>query len=102
MPAAVLAVAFTVARPEAFVVAGDPVTAADAPVSGGVNVTATFGTGLPLASDTSATRGFANAVPTTVLWPLPLLIVTVAGAPAVFVRAKEAGALPPATDAVTL
>jgi hypothetical protein len=63
-----------------------------APVAGAVNVTDTpaTGTGLPPLSTTVATSGFVNAVLITALCPLPLVALTAAAAPAVFVRLKLA------------
>jgi hypothetical protein len=99
-PATVFAVAATVARPALFVVAGDATITADAPELGGVNVTATPGTGLPLESVTRATSDWANAVPTVALCALPLLIAMFAASPEVFVSANVAG-VRPETVAVT-
>ena len=95
------AVAETVASPEAFVVVGEPVIAADAPEPGGANVTVAPETGLPLASFTRATSGDANAVVTAVVCPLPLLTVIEAAAPAVLVSENEAGVATPGVDALT-
>jgi hypothetical protein len=91
----------TVARPSASVVAGAPVMLADAPEPGAVKATATPETGLPLESVTITTSELANAVPTVVLWLSPLLTAIVAGALAVFVSWKFAGATP-VTVAVTV
>src|SRR5579863_3759358 len=71
-----------------------------APNSGAEKVTVTPLTGFPPASLTVATSGEAKAVLTAVPWPLPLVAVMEAAAPAVFVREKLAVRL--ATDAVTL
>ncbi len=94
--------AVTVASPKAFVVAGDPRRTADAPEAGGVKVTVALGTGLPFESETRATSGSVKAVPTAVVWPLPLLTVMFEGAPAVFVSEKLAGTTMPVTEATTL
>src|ERR1700682_4075174 len=77
-----LAVAAIVARPLPLVtVLGGTLNVALAADAGTVQVTVTLGSGLPLPSFTKATSGCANAVPTRVLWPEPLLIV-MAAAPA--------------------
>jgi hypothetical protein len=101
VPAAVPAVAVTVARPDASVVAGDVANVADGPVPGAAKVTDAPGTGFPSASSTSATSDPANVAPTVALCGLPLLTITVAGAPAVFVRLKLAVETTPETSAVT-
>ncbi len=49
---------------------------------GAANCTWMLGTGSPLESTTLAVNGFANAVPTTVLWPLPETTLICAGGPA--------------------
>jgi hypothetical protein len=64
-PAFVLAVAVTLAWPEELVTAVVAPRTALAPLPGGAKVTVTPETGLPLASDTVATSGAANAVETT-------------------------------------
>jgi len=99
VPATVPAVAVTLARPEAFVVTGEPVITAVAPLPGGAKVTWAPATGLFSASLTSATIGDPNGVPTVALWPLPLLIVIDAAAPTVFV--SENVVETPPTVAVT-
>ena len=70
-----------VARPEAFVVAVFTPPANDplAPLPGALNVTNTPLSGLSVASLTSATKGAANEVLTTVLWGVPLLASIDAG-----------------------
>jgi hypothetical protein len=74
-----------------------------APVcAGAVNVTVTPETGLLPASFTVACRVEANAVPTAVLCELPLVELTLAGVPEVFVREKVAGVATPDTVAATL
>ncbi len=100
-PAMPFAVAVTLARPEAFVVAGEPAMAAEAPEPGGVKVTETPATGLPLPSFTIATSAAPNAVLTVVLWPPPALAVMVVAAPAVLVSEKLAGAETPTAEAAT-
>jgi hypothetical protein len=72
-----------------------------APVEGAVNVTATPLSGLLSASVTVATSGFVNCVLTFVLWPLPLVAVMMAGAPAEFDKLKLAGVAAPVAAAVT-
>jgi len=92
------AVAFSVkaaevATPLAFVVAvfTPPANVPLAPLAGGVNVTTTPLTGLFPASVTVVTRGAANAVLIAAFWGVPLVAVTFAAGPAVFVNAKFAG-----------
>jgi hypothetical protein len=93
-----------VATPEAFVVAvlTPPANVPLAPDAGGVNVTTTPLTGLFPASVTVATKGAANAVLMVALCGVPLVAVTFAAAPAVFVSAKFAGVATPVTVAATL
>jgi hypothetical protein len=98
-PAVLFAVTEAVATPEALVVA---VTVAIlAPLAGPVKVTVTPLTGLPPESFTVAISGCANAVLICALWGLPLVAVTVAGEPVLFVRLKLAGAATPGTVALT-
>ncbi len=73
-----------------------------APLTGGVNVTVMPLSGLPLESFTVATNGEAKAVSTAALCPEPLVTVTDAGTPAVFVRLKFAGVPTPVTVAATM
>src|SRR5215472_6308295 len=90
-PAVELAVKVAeVATPLAFVVAvfTPPANVPLAPDAGGVNVTTTPLTGLPPLSVTVATNGAANAVLIVALWPEPLVALTFAAAPAVFVSEK--------------
>jgi hypothetical protein len=84
------------------VVAVPPLSVADAPDPGGVKVTVTPGTTLPLASLTTTRSGEAKAVPTVLDCGLPLTTAIEAGAPAVFVSEKEAGAPTPAAVAFTV
>jgi hypothetical protein len=84
------------------VVAVPLLSVADVPDPGGVKVTVTFGTTLPLASLTTTTSGEAKAVPAVPVCGLPLTTAIEAGAPAVFVIEKEAGAPTPATVAFTV
>ena len=95
-PAVALAVnVFEVATPLAFVVAVlPPVNVPPAPLAGGVNVTTTPLTGFPPLSVTVATNAAANAVLIVALWPEPLVAVTFAAAPAVFVSVKFADVAP--------
>jgi hypothetical protein len=93
-----------VATPLAFVVAvfTPPANVPLAPLAGALNVTTTPLTGLFPASLTVATRGAANAVLIVALCGVPLVAVTLAAAPAVFVSEKFAGVATPATVAVTV
>jgi hypothetical protein len=83
------------------VVAVPPLSAEDAPDPGGVKFTVAFETTLPLASLTTTRSGAEKAVPTVVVWGLPLTTAIDAGAPAVFVSEKDAGVPTPATVALT-
>jgi hypothetical protein len=78
------AVTATVATPEEFVTA--VVVATLAPLAGPVKVTVTPLTGLPPASFTVATKGFAKAVLICALCPPPLAAVMEAGGPGLFVN----------------
>src|SRR5579864_4318374 len=94
-----------VATPLAFVVAvfTPPANVPLAPVcAGAVNVTVIPETRLPPLSLTTTCSGNANAVLTVVLCGVPLVEVTLAGGPAVFVREKFAGMAIPDTVAVTV
>ena len=64
----------------------DPANVALAPLAGAVNVTVTPLTGLLNPSCTVACKAAGNAVLTAVLCGVPPLALTLAGAPAVFVR----------------
>ena len=64
----------------------DPPNVALAPLAGAVNVTVTPLTGFPEPSFTVACNAAGNAVLTIVLCGVPPLAVTLAAAPAVFVR----------------
>jgi hypothetical protein len=77
----------------------DPANVPEAPLTGGVKVTATPLTGPPLKVLTVATRGAANAVLMAVFCPDPL--VTTTPAAAVLVRENTAGLAAPATVAFT-
>ena len=94
-----------VATPEELVcavtVAPPPANAPLAPEPGAVKVTVTFETGLPPESFTVTTSGVLKAVRTCAFWPLPDVVVMLAGAPAVFVKAKAACAATPVTEAFT-
>jgi hypothetical protein len=85
-----------VATPLALVVAvfTPPANVPLAPLAGGVNVTSTPLTGLFPASVTVATRGAANAVLIVAFCPEPLVAVTFAAAPTVFVSEKSADVAP--------
>lgn len=78
------AVTVAVATPEALVVA--VAVTMLAPLPGPVKVTVNPLTGFPPESFTVAVNGAANAVLIGALWLLPLVAVTEAAAPAVFVR----------------
>src|SRR5215472_15074421 len=93
-----------VATPNAFVVAvlTPPANVPLAPLGGALNVTVTPLTGLVLASLTVTTNRAPNAVLMVALCGVPLVAVTLAGVPAVFVREKLAGAATPDTVAVTV
>jgi hypothetical protein len=85
-----------VATPLAFVVAvlTPPANVPLAPLAGGLNVTTTPLTGLFPESVTVATNGAANAALIVALCGVPLVAVTFAAAPAVFVREKFADVAP--------
>jgi hypothetical protein len=68
--------------------ADPPVNVPLAPVSGAVNATDTFGTGLLKLSTTVACSGLVNCVPTCALCGVPAVAVTVNAAPAAFVKLK--------------
>src|SRR5271170_3837818 len=73
------------------------------PLSGVLKETVAPLTGAPAALVTVATNGAANAVPMAALCGVPLVAVMLAGvAAAVLVSAKFAGAVTPATVAVTV
>src|SRR5260370_14674245 len=92
-----------VATPLAFVFTiGEPPNVPLAPEPGAAKVTGVLATRFPLASFTVACSRVAKAVLMVALWGVPALAVTLAGAPAVFVKLKLAGTLTPATDAVTV
>ena len=74
----------------------EPPRVALAPVDGTLNVTVTFGTGLPEPSVTMATTGFVKAVLIWAVCPTPLDAATVAGAPAVLTSEKLPGEAPAA------
>jgi hypothetical protein len=72
-----------------------------ASLGGAVNVTVTPLTGFWPLSKTVTTRRAANGVLMGALCGVPLIAVTEAGAPVVFVRLKFAGRITPGTEAVT-
>ena len=99
VPAIAFAVnASAVATPEALdctvAVMPPPANVPPAPVSGAVNVTLTFDTGLPLASLTLTTNG-PKAALARADWPLPELTVTELTVPVVFVKLNVIGATEP-------
>lgn len=73
-----------------------------APLPGAVNVTLTPLMGFPTASFTVAASGKAKVVLTGAFCPPPLVAVTEAGAPAVFVKEKLAGFKTPLTLPLTV
>lgn len=75
---------------------------ADAPEAGAVNVTAAPATGFEALSTTAATSDAENALLMAALCGVPLIAVMDAGAPAVFVNVKLAGAGTAATVAVMI
>ena len=101
-PIVELAVAVTLAIPEALVTAVAAESAALAPVTGPAKVTVTPLTGLFPASRTVTRRGVVKAVPNTADWEVPPLAVTVEAAPAVLVNEKGVTTATPDTEAVTL
>ena len=101
-PDTLFAVAARLASPEAFVTAVPTTGFVLAPLAGPVKVTVIPLNGLLPLSRTNATSELANAVPTVADWPLPVLTVTDAAAPAVFVSAKFAGVATPLTVAATV
>jgi hypothetical protein len=94
-----------VAMPEVLVftvaVIPPPANVPLAPEAGALNVTLAPEIALPLASVTVATNGLPKGWFTCALWPLPDVGVILAGGPTVFVRAKNAELVRPATVAVT-
>jgi hypothetical protein len=90
-----------VATPMPFVVAvfTPPAKVPLAPEAGGVKVTITPLTGLFPESVTVATRGAANAALIVALCGVPLVAVTFAAEPVVFVRTKFADVAPVALAA---
>jgi hypothetical protein len=97
-----LAVAVTLAMPEALVTAVrlDRVALAPAPGGGGTKVTVTPDTGLPSESFTVACRAAGNAVPTVVDWGVPPVAVMKAAVVDVLVSEKDVESVP--TLAVTM
>ncbi len=83
-------------------IAGEVVKVAPAPETGPVKATDTPETGLPFESFTVTTRGAGKAVLTVVVCGVPLVTVTVAAAPAVFVREKLAARAAPVVVAATV
>ena len=101
-PIVALAVAVTLAIPEALVTAVAAESAALAPVAGPAKVTVTPLTGLFPASRTVTRRGVVKAVPNTADWGVPPLGVTVEAAPVVLVKENGVTTATPGTEAVTL
>jgi hypothetical protein len=97
----VFAVAVTVARPPASVVAVVELSVADAPLVGAENVTVSPGTGFPRPSVTNATSDVPNAVVTVVVCPVPLDTAIAAAVLGVFPSEKLAAVGTPDAVAVT-
>src|SRR5713226_7316372 len=96
-----LAVAVTLAMPDALVTAVGLDSVAPAPLAGGVKVTVAPLTGLPNVSLTVACRAIANAEPLDALCGVPAVAVMEAAAPVVLVSEKLAGVAAPDAVAVT-
>ena len=92
------------AKPDAFVVAvfGPPAKLPLAPLLGGVKVTVTPFTGVPLAFVTVTTKGAGKDVLIVVLCGVPLVAVILAGEPGALVNEKLAAPVIPTTLAVTV
>jgi hypothetical protein len=94
-----------VAMPDALVetvaVFNPPVKVPLAPEEGAVNVTLTFGTGLPLESLTVAVSA-AKALVIATAWGVPLVAAMTLAAPGVLVKLNGAAAVTPYTDALTV
>jgi hypothetical protein len=73
-----------------------------APLAGALKVTLAPEIGFPWASVTLADRVWAKAVLTGALWGVPLVALIVVAGPVRLVRANDAGAVTPATVAVTV
>jgi hypothetical protein len=97
-----LAVAVTLACPEAFVVTDVADSTALDPAPGAAKVTVAPGTAAPIASLTVTARAVAKAVPTDVLWLPPPETTICAGTPGVLVKEKVAAEATPDAEADTL
>ena len=95
-----LAVAVTLATPEALVTVMGLDRVALTPIGGAAKVTVTPGNGFPAESFTVACRAVAKAVPKRADWGVPPVAVTLAGWPDVLVSEKDAESDP--TLAVTV
>ena len=93
-----------VATPDALVVAvfAPPAKLPLAPLLGGVKVTVTPFTGVPLAFVTVTTKGAGKGVLMAALCGVPLVAVIFVGGPGVFVNEKLAVPVIPTTLAVTV
>jgi hypothetical protein len=89
-----LAVAVTLATPEAFVTAVPLERFALAPMGGAAKVTVTPLSGLPTESFTVACRAFPNAAPNTADCGVPPVAVIVPGGPTVLVNENDAESAP--------
>ena len=96
-----LATAVTLAWPVASVVAVVDDSVAEAPVAGAAKVTTRPLRGLPEASLTSTCSGTAKGASTVVLCGVPAVAATVAGAPAVIVKAALCVETSPVPTAVS-
>ena len=92
------------AKPDAFVMAvfAPPAKLPLAPLLGGVNVTVTPLTGVPLALVTVTTKGAGKGVLIAALCGVPLVAVILADDPGVFVNEKLAAPVIPTALAVTV
>jgi hypothetical protein len=95
-----LAVAVTLATPEALVTAVGLDRVALAPEGGAAKITVTPLNGFPAESLTVACSAAAKAVPYGADWPVPPVAVTLAVWPEVLVNEKDADSVP--TLAVTV
>jgi hypothetical protein len=89
-----LAVAVTLATPDAFVTAVPLERAALAPTGGAAKVTVTPLSGLPRESFTVACNAIENAVLNDADWGVPPVAVMEAGGPTVLVKENEADSAP--------
>lgn len=85
-----MAVAVTLATPEALVTAVRLDRVALAPLAGVVKVTVTPFTGLPSESSTVACNAFGKTPPTVMVWGVPPVAAMLAGWATAFVRENDA------------